>query len=243
MGSRNLEGHRVVSREEWLIARKQHLVKEKELTRLRDELSRDRRDLPWVRIEKDYVFDGPNGKETLGDLFDGRSQLIVQHFMFAPDWQAGCRICSFGADHVDGAIVHLARRDVTYVTVSRAPLPKIEAFKERMGWRFKWVSLFGSDFNYDFHVSFTQQQIQSNRVYFNYDFRPFESEELAGTSVFFKNQADDVFHTYSCFGRGGEFCMGTYNYLDVVPKGRDEDDLAFPMSWVRHHDSYDKEVN
>jgi len=236
-----MNNHRIVSREEWLIARKQHLVKEKELTRLRDDLCRERRELPWVKVEKDYVFDGPNGTERLSDLFAGRSQLVIQHFMFAPDWQAGCKICSFGADHVDGAIIHLAHRDVSFVTVSRAPLAKIEAFKRRMGWRFKWVSSFGSDFNYDFHVSFTKEEIANNQVYFNYDLRPFQSEELAGTSVFFKNQAGDVFHTYSCYARGGENQLGTYNYLDLVPKGRDEDGLSFTMSWVRHHDSYDKE--
>ncbi len=236
-----MQQHPIVLRDEWLAARKQHLIKEKEFTRLRDELCRERRELPWVKIEKEYVFDGPNGKETLSDLFAGRSQLIVQHFMFAPDWEAGCKICSFGADHVDGAVIHLAHRDVTFVTVSRAPLAKIEAFKKRMGWRFKWVSSFGGDFNYDFHVSFTKADIEKNQVYFNYDFRPFLSEELAGTSVFFKNQAGDVFHTYSCYARGGENQLGTYNYLDLVPKGRGEDGLSFTMSWVRHHDSYDQE--
>ena len=233
--------NRIVSRDEWLAARKQHLIKEKEFTRLRDQLSAERRSLPWVKVEKPYVFDGPDGKETLADLFAGRSQLIVQHFMFAPDWEAGCKICSFGADHVDGAIIHLAHRDVTFVTVSRAPLAKIEAFKRRMGWRFKWVSSFGSDFNYDFHVSFTKEDIEKNQVYFNYDFRPFLSEELAGTSVFFKDQAGEVFHTYSCYARGGENQLGTYNYLDLAPKGRDEDGLSFTMSWVRHHDSYGNE--
>ena len=230
--------NRIVSREEWLAARKQHLSKEKEFTRLRDELSRQRRELPWVRVEKRYVFDGPNGQETLADLFDGRSQLIVVHFMFGPGWEEGCKSCSFRADHLDGALVHLAHRDVTLVVVSRAPLTQIEAFKKRMGWRFKWVSSYGTDFNFDFHVSFTRDDMAKGKVYYNYDMREFGSEEAPGTSVFYKDETGDIFHTYSSYARGNDMLIGAYNYLDLVPKGRDEDALAFTMAWVRHHDRY-----
>jgi len=230
--------NRIVSREEWLAARKQHLSKEKEFTRLRDELSRQRRELPWVRVEKRYVFDGPNGQETLADLFDGRSQLIVVHFMFGPGWEEGCKSCSFRADHLDGALVHLAHRDVTLVVVSRAPLPQIETFKKRMGWRFKWVSSYGTDFNFDFHVSFTKEEMAKGKVYYNYNMREFGTEEAPGTSVFYKDETGDIFYTYSSYARGNDMLIGAYNYLDLVPKGRDEDALAFTMAWVRHHDRY-----
>src|SRR5712691_10931976 len=233
-----MERPRIVSEAEWLAARKQHLTKEKEFTQLRDQLSAERRKLPWVKVEKPYVFDGPNGKETLADLFDGRSQLIVYHFMFGPGWEEGCRSCSFLADHIDGALVHLAHRDVTLVAVSRAPLPQIEAFKQRMGWHFKWVSSYGSDFNYDYHVSFTQDERAKGKVYYNYEMRAFSSEELPGTSVFYKDATGDIFHTYSCYARGNDILIGAYNYLDLVPKGRDEDALAFTMAWVRHRDRY-----
>ena len=227
----------IVSRDEWLVARKQLLAKEKELSRHRDALNAERRRLPMVKIDKDYVFEGPGGEVRLLDLFEGRRQLIVYHFMFDPSWDEGCPNCSFLVDNI-GHLAHLHARSTSLALVSRAPLAKIEAFKRRMGWRFKWVSSFGSDFNYDFHVSFTKEEIEKKQVYFNYDFRPFQSEELAGTSVFFKDHAGDVFHTYSCYARGGENQLGTYNYLDLVPKGRDEDALAFTMSWVRHHDRY-----
>jgi predicted dithiol-disulfide oxidoreductase (DUF899 family) len=233
-----MKHNRIVSREEWLAARKQHLSKEKEFTRLRDELSRQRRELPWVRVEKRYVFDGPDGKETLADLFDGRSQLIVVHFMFGPGWEEGCKSCSFRADHLDGALVHLAHRDVTLVVVSRAPLPQIEVFKKRMGWRFKWVSSYENDFNFDFHVSFTKDEMAKGKVYYNYDMREFPTEEASGTSVFYKDKMGNIFHTYSCYARGGDMLIGAYHYLDLVPKGRDEDALAFTMAWVRHHDRY-----
>jgi predicted dithiol-disulfide oxidoreductase (DUF899 family) len=228
----------IVSRDEWLITRKAHLAREKELTRLRDELSRQRRELPWVKVDKPYVFDGPDGKETLADLFDGRSQLIVNHFMLGPGWKEGCVGCSFGADHIEGALVHLEHHDVTVVVVSRAPLPEIEAFKKRMGWRFKWVSSYGSDFNYDYHVSFTKDDMAQGKVYYNYEMRAFQSEELPGISVFYKDGAGTIFHTYSSYARGGDILLGTYNILDLVPKGRDEEGLAFTFSWVRHHDSY-----
>ena len=231
--------NRVVSRDEWIVARKEHLRKEKELTRQRDELSRQRRELPWVRVEKPYVFDGTNGKETLGDLFDGRSQLIVQHFMFAPGWEEGCPSCSFQADHIDGSAVHLAHRDVTLVAISRAPLVQIEAFKKRMGWRFKWVSSNGNDFNSAYDVSFTKDDVARGTTYYNYEVRKFPGEgEAPGTSVFYKDERGDIFHTYSAYARGIEPLIGAYQYLDLVPKGRDEDGLAFTMSWLRHHDRY-----
>jgi predicted dithiol-disulfide oxidoreductase (DUF899 family) len=233
-----MKHNRIVSRDEWLAARKQYLSQEKAFTRLRDELSRQRRELPWVRVEKRYVFDGPDGQESLGDLFAGRSQLIVVHFMFAPGWEEGCKSCSFRADHLDGALVHLAHRDVTLVVVSRAPLPQIDAFKKRMGWRFTWVSSYGTDFNRDYHVSFTKDDMAKGQVYYNYDMREFPSEEAPGTSVFYKDGTGDIFHTYSCYARGGDMLIGAYHYLDLVPKGRDEDALTFTMAWVRHHDRY-----
>ncbi|MGH7588865.1 MAG: DUF899 domain-containing protein [Gemmatimonadota bacterium] len=233
-----MPGHKVVSRREWLEARNAHLEKEREMTRLRDALGRERRELPWVRVEKEYVLDAPGGKETLADLFDGRSQLIVQHFMFGPGWTEGCVGCSFQADHIDGAAVHLEHRDVTLVVVSRAPLARLEAFKRRMGWRFKWVSSYGSDFNYDYNVSFTRDELAAGKVFYNYEPRELQSEELPGISVFYEDPSGDIFHTYSSYGRGSELLIGAYNYLDLVPKGRDEAGLSPPMAWVRHHDSY-----
>ncbi len=238
MSKSTIERPKVVSEAEWLAARKELLRKEKELTRLRDDLSRQRRELPWVRVEKEYTFDGPGGKEKLADLFAGRSQLVVYHFMFGPEWQEGCPSCSFNMDHTDGALVHLAQRDVTFVVISRAPLSKIETFKKRMGWRFKWVSSHDSDFNYDYHVSFKKEEMAKGKVYYNFDMQEFPSEEAPGISVFYKDKNGDVFHTYSSYARGTETSVGTYNYLDLVPKGRDEDALAFTMAWVRHHDRY-----
>ena len=229
---------KVVSQTEWLTARKQLLKKEKELTKLRDALSQERRELPWVKVDKEYVFDAPGGKKTLAELFEGRSQLIVYHFMFGPEWQEGCPSCSFNMDHTDGALVHLAQRDVTFLAVSRAPLPKIEEFKKRMGWRFNWVSSFGTDFNRDFHVSFTKEEMAKGKVDYNYEMAEFPSEEAPGMSVFYKGKNGDVFHTYSAYARGSEMSIGTYNYLDLVPKGRDEGALPFTMAWVRHHDRY-----
>ena len=229
---------KVVSRDEWLAARKQHLKKEKEFTRLRDKLSAERRELPWVKVEKNYVFDGPKGKETLADLFDGRSQLIVYHFMFGPEWEQGCPSCAFRADHIDGSVVHLAHRDATLLAVSRAPLPEIEAFKKRMGWRFKWVSSYGSDFNFDYHVSFTKDEMAKGKVYYNYDMNAFPSDEGPGISVFYKDGTGDIFHTYSSYARGLDMLVGAYNYLDLVSKGRDEAELPWTMAWLRHHDKY-----
>ena len=234
-----MKTHPVVSRDEWLTARKELLAKEKEFTRLRDQLSQQRRDLPWVRVDKSYMFDGPSGKESLSDLFEGRPQLIVYHFMFHPDWQEGCKSCSFWADNYRGIIVHLKHRGVTLVTVSKAPLEKLEAFKQRMGWDFKWVSSFGNDFNRDYHVSFTPEEMDRGEAYYNYQLTSFPSEEAPGISVFFKDQEQRIFHTYSCYSRGLDMLNGAYHYLDLVPKGRDEADLPFTMAWLRLHDSYD----
>jgi predicted dithiol-disulfide oxidoreductase (DUF899 family) len=230
--------HQVVSQEEWLAARKQLLSREKEFTRLRDQLSAARRELPWVKVDKQYVFDGPNGKETLADLFNGRSQLIIYHFMFGPGWEQGCPSCSFVSDHIDGANWHLPQRDVTLLAVSRAPLPAIEAFRQRMGWGFKWVSSYGNDFNHDYHVSFTPDEMARGEVYYNYGMEQFPSEEAPGVSVFYKDPSGAIFHTYSAYARGLDMLIGAYNYLDLAPKGRDEADLPWTMAWVRHHDRY-----
>jgi predicted dithiol-disulfide oxidoreductase (DUF899 family) len=234
-----MQNNRVVSREEWTAARQALLVKEKEFTRLRDQLSAERRALPWVKVEKTYTFDAPEGRVTLADLFDGRSQLLVKHFMFGPEWEQGCVGCSFGADHVDGARVHLEHHDVSYVSVSRAPLARIEAFKRRMGWGFKWVSSFGSDFNYDFHVSFTPEDFAKGQVYYNYEWQAPRGDEMSGMSVFYRDAAGDIFHTYSWYARGGEMTLGTYSFLDLTPKGRDETINGNLTDWVRHHDRYD----
>jgi predicted dithiol-disulfide oxidoreductase (DUF899 family) len=228
----------IVSRAEWLAARNEFLTKEKEFTRLRDELSRQRRALPWEKVEKRYEFDSTRGKITLADLFDGRSQLIVYHFMFGPGWQEGCPSCSYVADHFDGSLLHLANRDTTLAVVSRAPLAEIDAFKKRMGWKFQWVSSYGSDFIFDYHVSFTPEERSRGEVYYNYVMDKFLREEGPGFSVFAKDAAGEIFHTYSTYGRGVDILIGAYNFLDLVPKGRDEDHLAFTMEWVRHHDRY-----
>ena len=232
--------HQVVSRDEWLAARKALLVKEKEFTRLRDQLSAERRELPWIKVAKTYIFDGPNGRETLADLFGGRSQLIVKHFMLGPEWSEGCVGCSFEVDHVEGALPHLEHHDVTYVVVSRAPPAKIEAFKRRMAWHFKWVSSYGSDFNYDYHVSFTPDEIAKGEAYYNYETRKIGLDELSGRSVFYKDENGDIFHTYSAYARGGESFLGTYAFLDITPKGRNETGPGHNLTdWVRHHDRYD----
>jgi predicted dithiol-disulfide oxidoreductase (DUF899 family) len=240
------ERHRVVSGDQWIAARKALLAREKELTRLRDRIAGERRALPWVRLDKSYVFDAPEGRRTLPELFEGRRQLLVQHFMLAPGWEQGCPSCSFMADHSDGMTAHLANRDVTLVAVSRAPLSEIERFRRRMGWEFRWVSSHGSDFNYDFRVSFTPDELAKGEVSYNYgtwrfprEEVPFPSGELPGVSVFYKDDAGEVFHTYSTYGRGVEVMMGTYNLLDLTPKGRDERDVDYKMEWVRHHDRYE----
>ena len=228
----------VVSRDEWLVARKKLLAREKELTRRRDAIAAERRQLPWVKVEKHYVFDSPRGKQTLAELFDGRTQLIIYHFMFGPEWQEGCPSCSFNMDHTDPTLVHLAQRDVSFAAVSRAPIAKIESFKSRMGWKFNWVSSHNTDFNYDYQASFTPEQVATGAVEYNFNLTKFPSTEGPGITVFFKDEAGEIFHTYSAYARGCESTINTYNFLDFVPKGRDEDGLPFAMAWVRHHDRY-----
>ncbi len=231
--------HPVVSREEWLEARRALLLKEKEATRLRDRLNAERLALPWVEVDKNYVFDTPSGPKTLAGLFDGRSQLIVYHFMLGPDWEAGCPGCSFLADHLDGALPHLNHHDVTLVCVSRAPLDKIEAYKRRMGWHFPWVSAFNNDFNRDFHVSFTREELASGHVLYNFTQTPAEQahDELPGLSSFYRDEAGRVFHTYSSYARGPEELIGTLMLLDRAPKGRNE---GTTMDFVRRHDEYEE---
>ncbi len=238
-GHTGIEGHEVVSQEDWLTARLELLGKEKEFTRLRDQLSQQRRELPWVRVDREYVFEGPNGKETLAELFEGRSQLIVYHFMFGPDWEEGCRSCSFWADNFNGIGVHLNHRDVTMIAVSRAPLEKLQAFRRRMQWSFKWVSSLQNDFNYDFQVSFTKQAAENGTAFYNYRRGQVPSTEMVGISVFYQDANRNVFHTYSCCSRGVDMLNGAYHYLDLVPKGRDEAALSFTQAWVRHHDRYE----
>jgi predicted dithiol-disulfide oxidoreductase (DUF899 family) len=239
MSTRTVDNPKIVSREEWLVARKQLLAHEKQLTRERDAVAAQRRQLPWVKVEKNYVFEGPNGKVTLADLFNGKSQLIVYHLMFGPDWQEACPSCSFNMDHTDGALTHLAQRDVSFTAVSRAPYPRINAFKKRMDWRFNWVSSSGNDFNRDYHVYFTKGELATGKVNHNFNLEGFPGTDAPGISVFYKDKDGNIFHTYSAYGRGTETTMNTYNYLDYVPKGRDEDGLRFTMSWLRHHDRYE----
>ena len=235
------ENHKVVSRSEWVEARKRLLIKEKEFTRLRDQLGAECRALPWVSVDKQYIFDGPNGKETLSDLFDGRSQLIVFHFMLGPGWKEGCVGCSFGADHFDGIVVHLEHHDVSFVAVSRAPLSEIDVFRKRMGWRFRWMSSYGTDFNYDYHVSATDEEKANGKWYYNYEVRDLPIDELNGTSMFYKDPTGRIFHTYSTFARGSEMLGGVYGYLDHLPKGRNETGPTHSlMDWVRHHDRYEQ---
>lgn len=233
-----MKNNPIVSREEWLAARKSLLQREKELTRLRDQLSVDRGKLPWVRMDKPYVFEGSQGRQTLADLFGSSSQLMIYHFMFNPSWPQGCPSCSFLADHIDGALVHLQQRDVKVMAVSRAPYSQIAPFKRRMGWQFDWVSSHGTDFNYDFQASHTPQDISNNTATYNYEPLEYPAEETHGLSAFYKDAAGQVFHTYSSYARGVEMLVTTYNLLDMAPKGRDEGAFEFPMAWVRHHDRY-----
>lgn len=237
MKSNDINNHRIVSRDEWIATRKKLLAKEKEYTRALDRLNAEKRDLPWVKIEKDYVFDTSRGRQRLNDLFGECSQLFVYHFMFGPDWDEGCPTCSLVADNMQANFTHLAQRDVSLVAISRAPLPMIEAFKKRMGWGFDWASSYQSDFNFDFGVSFTKEQMAQGD-YYNFGTEAFPNEEAGGTSVFFRNESGEVFHTYSTYGRGGEPLLGVYDFLDLVPKGRDEDGLEWPTAWLRHHDRY-----
>jgi predicted dithiol-disulfide oxidoreductase (DUF899 family) len=228
----------VVSHDEWVAARKEFLKKEKEFTRQRDEISRLRRALPWEKVEKSYEFQGPGGKVSLADLFGGRSQLVVYHFMLGPGWKEGCPSCSYLADHFDGTTIHLANRDVTLAVVSRAPIAEIETFKKRMGWKFRWVSSSAGDFNFDYQVSLKPEDVGKKQVYYNYEMMEFPAEERPGMSVFAKDAGGTIFHTYSAYARGLDILVGTYNFLDHVPKGRDEAGLKHTMAWVRHHDKY-----
>ena len=231
-----MQPHKVVSQDEWLAARKAHLAKEKEFTRARDALSALRRALPWERVTKDYAFEGPAGRETLAQLFGAKSQLVAYHFMFDPSWEAGCKSCSFWADNFDGIDVHLAHRDVSFLAISRAPYAKLAAYRKRMGWRFKWVSCFGSDFNYDYGVSFTPEQVAAGAMVNNYGSSKAFGPETVGISVFAKDAGGAVFHSYSCYSRGVDMLNGAYHYLDLTPRGRDEG--ATSQAWVRRHDEY-----
>jgi predicted dithiol-disulfide oxidoreductase (DUF899 family) len=233
-----MESHRVVSRNQWIEARKALLAKEKEFTRLRDQLSRERRELPWVRVDKEYIFEGASGKTTLTELFAGRGQLIVYHFMFDPSWDEGCPSCSFWADNFNGIIVHLNQRDVSLAAISRAPFAQFAPFRKRMGWSFEWVSSFGTDFNTDYHVSFTPEQLAQGEVLYNYAPSKTSMSERPGISVFCKAPDGAILHTYSCYARGLDMLNVAYHYLDLVPKGRDEAGLSRPMAWVRYHDAY-----
>lgn len=235
-----LDNHKVVSESEWIEARKELLKKEKEFTVLRDQLSQERRDLPWVQVNKEYVFDGPNGKQSLSELFDGRSQLIVYHLMYDPAWDAACQSCSFWADNFNDIIVHLNQRDVTMIAISKAPYSKIDAYKKRMGWDFKWVSSSDTDFNRDYYVSFTSEELEKKEGFYNFVIQNPSVSELPGVSIFYKDPSGKIFHTYSAYARGIDILNNTYNYLDLVPKGRDEDGYEFPMGWVRRHDEYNK---
>lgn len=230
-----LDNHKIVSQQQWLEASAKLVALEKEWSRRRDELGKLRRELPWVKVEKSYVFDGPNGRETLADLFDGRSQLITYHFMSDPDWNHACPGCSFISDHIDAANLHLPHNDVTLIAVSRAPFDNFEEYRKRMGWNFKWVSSNGSDFTYDMGTSFRRADLDSGDVLYNFKMQKLRSEEQPGASVFYKNPAGEIFHTYSTYDRGTDILIGAHSYLDMTPKGRNE---ASVMQWVRRHDEY-----
>ncbi len=233
-----MQPNRVVSNKEWLEARQKLLEKEKLFTRLRDQITQDRRELPWEAVRENYVFEGAGGKQTLAELFDGRSQLIVYHFMFAPEWDAGCPHCSFWADNFNPIIVHLNHRDTTMVAISRAPYEKLAAYEERMGWNFKWLSSAGTSFNFDYHASFTPEEVAKQEGLYNFEMQKPPGGDGAGVSVFFKDPKGDVFHTYSAFARGIDLVNTAYNYLDLTPKGRDEEGHERPQFWVRRHDEY-----
>ena len=230
----------IVSQDEWLKARTALLLEEKEFTRLRDQLSQKRRQLPWVKVDKNYSFEGVNGTETLSDLFDGRSQLIIYHFMYGPDWEDACPSCSFWADNFNGIDIHLKHRDASLVAISRASLDQLQAYSKRMGWDFKWLSSSASEFNYDFQASFRAEEMEQGDVFYNFKMGQFPADEAPGISVFYKNEQDEVFHTYSCYARGLDMLNGAYHYMDLLPKGRDEDDLEFTMAWLRRRDQYDE---
>jgi len=229
----------IVSRDEWLDARRKLLEEEKQFTRLRDQLSLKRRKLPWVKVDAEYLFEGLDGKQSLSDLFEDKSQLIVYHFMYGPDWEDGCPSCSFWADNFNGIDIHLRHRDANLVVISRAGLDTLETYKTRMGWSFKWLSSLGSDFNYDYQVSFTADEIEKGEMFYNFNIGNFPADEAPGISVFYKSPEGKIFHTYSCYARGLDMLNGAYHYLDLLPKGRDEDGLDFTMAWLRRHDQYE----
>lgn len=230
--------HPIVSRAEWLAARKQLLTQEKQLSHDRDRLAEQRRNLPWVQVTERYELEGPDGKTTLAELFDGRSQLVIYHFMFGPDWKAGCKSCSFWADGFDGIAEHLKHRDVSFAAISRGPLAALSAFAARLGWRFRWYSSENTTFNHDYNVSFTEQELATGDATYNFGTETPRGTESPGISVFYKDPAGTIFHTYSCYSRGLDMMNLAYQFLDLVPKGRDEAGLSFPMAWVRHRDSY-----
>jgi predicted dithiol-disulfide oxidoreductase (DUF899 family) len=239
VAQQGITNHSVVSQDRWIAERKKLLAREKELMRLHDQVAGERRAMPWVRVDKSYTFDSPEGSHALGDLFEGRRQLVVQHFMLGNGWAQGCPSCSFMADHTDGMTVHLTQRDITFVAISHAPMGQIARFRERMGWKFNWVSSHGSDFNYDFAVSFKAEDLARGEVFYNYGMTTFPAEEAPGVSVFYKDDAGRIFHTYSTYGRGVEVMMGTYRMIDLTPLGRNERDVPNKMEWVRHHDRYE----
>jgi predicted dithiol-disulfide oxidoreductase (DUF899 family) len=233
--------HKVVSHAEWIEERKKLLAKEKEFNRLRDQLSEQRRELPWERVDKQYTFEGPNGKETLPQLFDGASKLVVYHFMFDPKWDAGCPHCSFWADNFDRIPIHLKHRDISFVAISRAPYSKLAAYHKRMGWSFKWLSSFGTDFNFDYSASFTPDEVKNGTAFWNYERqKPDAGEDVVGISAFVKDEAGGIFHTYSTFSRGVDMLNGAYHYIDLTSKGRDEAGHDFRQFWVRRRDEYDR---
>jgi predicted dithiol-disulfide oxidoreductase (DUF899 family) len=234
-----MQNRNIVSRDEWLEARRELLEEEKQFTRLRDQLSLKRRKLPWVKVDTEYLFEGPDGKQSLSDLFEDKSQLIVYHFMYGPDWQEGCPSCSFWADSFNGIDIHLRHRDANLVAISRASLDTLEAYQKRMGWSFKWLSSLGSDFNYDYQVSFTAAELEKGEMLYNFSMGSFPADEAPGISVFYKSSEGDVFHSYSCYARGLDMLNGAYHYMDLLPKGRDEDDLDFTMAWLRRRDQYE----
>jgi len=234
-----MQPNKVVSQQEWLNARRRHLEREKEFTRLRDELSEERRKLPWVKVDKEYRFDSIDGRLLLPDLFGGASQLIVYHFMYGPDWEEGCPSCSFWSDNFNGIDIHLKHRDINLVAVSRAPLETLQAYRERMGWGFKWVSSYQSDFNFDFQASFTTEEMEKGEMFYNFSTNSFPSDEGPGVSAFYKNNRNEVFHTYSTYARGLDMLNGAYHYMDIAPRGRDEQDLSFTMEWLRRRDQYE----
>ena len=234
-----MENAKIVSRDEWINARIEHLEKEKQFTRARDELSAARRELPWVKVDQSYEFDGPDGKESLAELFSGCSQLVVYHFMYGPEWEEGCPSCSFWADNYNGTVAHLNHRDINLVAISNAPLDKLEAYKKRMDWNFKWVSSLSTEFNRDYGVTFTPEEIDAGDTFYNFRKRKINLQEAPGISVFYRDGNNNVFHTYSCYSRGLDMLNGAYHMMDLTPKGRGEDELPFTMAWIRRHDAYD----